>query len=189
MINESLKYVASDLDAYLKRKYDSSESRVKLGSILNQDGSVPEDNRNKIILSLISLEHESAVQTTLNGSHSGGRFNQVNPPVKFNLNIIFSALFNQYEEGLKFLSDTIFFFQAKSVFNPQNSPGLNASISQMTLEVIKLNYSETYNLWASIGAKYIPSIPLKMRLLTFQSNDLFEAIPEISNPVSEAVPQ
>lgn len=172
MILESLKYIATDLDNHLKRKYDSSESKVQLSNILEQDGSVPEINKNKVILSLLSLEHEATTKTSVSGSVSGNSFFKINPPISFNVNIMFSCLFNQYEEGLKFLSDTIYFFQARSFFTSQNSPGLDPKIFQLGLEVMKLNSSETFNLWSSIGAKYIPSIPFKMRMLTFQSDDL-----------------
>ena len=89
---------------------------------------------------------------------------------------MFSALFNQYDESLKFLSDAISFFQAKPVFNKENSPGLDPIFELLTLEVIKLNSSDTYNLWASLGTKYVPSIPFKLRLLTYQSNQVEEIV-------------
>lgn len=101
---------------------------------------------------------------------------------------MFSSLFNQYEEGLKFLSDTIYFFQARSLFNAQNSPRLDERIFQLSLEVMKLNYSETYNLWASLGAKYIPSIPFKMRMLTFQGDELTKKTTKIISQGVEALP-
>lgn len=188
MILESLKYIATDLDSHLKKKYASSESKVKLANILDQDGSIPEANQNKVLLSLLSLEHESVTQNAVAGLNSSSSFYRVNPPLSFNVNIMFSSLFNQYEEGLKFLSDTIYFFQARSLFNAQNSPHLDERIFQLSLEVMKLNFSETYNLWASLGAKYIPSIPFKMRMLTFQNDELTKKTTKIFNQGVEALP-
>ncbi|MEQ9405953.1 MAG: DUF4255 domain-containing protein [Cyclobacteriaceae bacterium] len=188
MVFESLKYIANDLDEHLKRKYGTAESKVKLTNILDQDGSIPETNRNKVILSLLSMEHESTVQNSQNAVNTGTHYFQVNPPLNFNVNIMFSCLFNQYEEGLKFLSDTIYFFQGRSLFNAQNSPGLDERIFQLTLEVIKLNYHETYNLWASLGAKYIPSIPFKLRMLTFQADELIDQVASISEQSLEVMP-
>lgn len=181
MISESLKYIAEDLNTYLKRKRNSSESWVQLGNITDQNGAVPEENNNKVILSLINLEHESYSNNAVNGTYSGGHINTVNPPLSFNMNIMFSALFNRYEESLKFISDTIYFFQSKAFFNAQNSPGLDERISQLAMEVIKLNYTETFNLWTSLGAKYMPSVPFKVRMLTFQSDHLVESTALVSS--------
>ncbi|MEP1032642.1 Pvc16 family protein [Ekhidna sp.] len=188
MIHESLKYIATDLDSHLKKKYNSSESKVRLANILDQDGSIPEANKNKVILSLLSLEHEAVTQNAISGLNSNSSFFRANPPLSFNVNIMFSSLFNQYEEGLKFLSDTIYFFQARSLFTAQNSPKLDKRIFQLSLEVIKLNYSETYNLWASLGAKYIPSIPFKMRMLTFQNDEITQKSVRIKDQGVEALP-
>ena len=176
MLLESLKYIANDLDQFLKRKYDSQESRVVLCTIVDQDNSVPEGNRNKIILTLISLEQETHRQRAVNFIDSQQGLVRTQPPLAFNLDIMFSALFNQYDEALKFLSDAISFFQAKPVFNKENSPGLDPIFELLTLEVIKLNSSDTYNLWASLGTKYVPSIPFKLRLLTYQSNQVEEIV-------------
>lgn len=188
MIKESLKYVSNELDDFLRRKYNSQESRVQLGSILDQSGSIPEENKNKVLLTLVNLEHETATNTTLNGRTSNGQFSEYHPPLSFNMNILFSGLFNQYEESLKFISDTIYFFQAKPIFNAQNSPGLDERVLQLTLEVLKMDSNATYNLWSSMGAKYVPSIVFKVRMLTFQADQVMEVVSLINNQGVEARP-
>ena len=190
MLKEALRYIAKDLDQFLMRNYHSQENRVILGNILEQDGSTPEENRNKILLTLISLEHETHMTSTRFGKASGNGYAKSNPPLMFNLDIMFSAFFNQYDESLKFLSDTIYFFQAKPLFTHDNSPGLDPKIDQMSLEVIRMTSAETHNLWTSLGAKYVPSIPFKLRLLSFQSDQVIQIVSSmqahgsISKPVS-----
>lgn len=188
MIKECLKYISNELDDFLKRKYNSQESRVQLGAILDQSGSIPEENRNKILLTLVNLEHETVTNTTLNGRIGTRTFSQYHPPLSFNMNVLFSGLFNQYEESLKFISDTIYFFQAKPIFNAQNSPGLDPKVFQLTLEVLKMNSNETYNLWSSMGAKYVPSIVFKIRMLTFQADQVTEIVSLINTQGVEARP-
>lgn len=188
MIKECLKYISNELDDFLKRKYNSQESRVQLGAILDQNGSIPEENRNKILLTLVNLEHETVTNTTLSGRAGVGKFSQYYPPLSFNMNVLFSGLFNQYEESLKFISDTIYFFQAKPIFNAQNSPGMDNRVLQLTLEVLKMNSNETYNLWSSMGAKYVPSIVFKVRMLTFQADQVMEIISLINTQGVEARP-
>ncbi|MCE7991197.1 MAG: DUF4255 domain-containing protein [Roseivirga sp.] len=189
MIKEALKYIAQDLDTYLRRKYDSPESRVHLGNILDLDGSVPEENRNKIVLTLINIEPETNISTTQSGFTAGQTFQRTNPPLRFNLDLLFSGLFNQYEESLKFVADTIYFFQSKSLFNAQNSPGLSPEIQQLTLEVLKYNLHEMHSLWTSLGAKYQPSVILKTRMLTFQTDQVVEEVATMQNPGLEARPK
>ena len=189
MLLGTLKYIASDLNSFLKRKYDSQEERVVLGNIVDQNNSVPESNQNKIILTLLSLEHETNIKKAINYIAQGPGYVKTTPPLAFNLDIMFSGLFSQYEESLKFLSDTIQFFQAKPFFNHENSPGLGDKISQFSLEIIKLSSSETYNLWASLGTKYVPSVPFKLRLIFYQSEEVEQLISSINSVSGEALPQ
>jgi hypothetical protein len=120
MLDKSLKFLSERLNEHLRYKYQSKEGCVVLNSILDQGGSVPEANRNKLILSLISLEHESVTNTTTHGFSSMEQYSRYAPPLNFNVNIMISALYNDYEEGLKFLSEAILFFQSNTLFNNQN---------------------------------------------------------------------
>ena len=189
MINEALSYIAQDLDTFLKRKYNSQESRVHLGSIMDIDGSVPEESRNKIIMTLINIEQETTVSTTHYSYKQGNTFHKTRAPLRFNLDLVFSGLFNQYNESLKFISDTILFFQAKPFFNAQNSPGLPEEVNQLSLEVLKYNLNEMHSLWTSLGVKYIPSVPFKLRLMTFQSEQIIEHVAAMQTQGVEVLPQ
>lgn len=181
MLLDSLDYIASDLNRFLKQKYESPEDRVILGNIVDQNNSVPEVNQNKIILTLISLEHETHVRRAINYIPEQGSYVKTKPPLAFNLDIMFSGFFQEYRESLKFLSDTIQFFQEKPAFNHENSPGLTQDISHLNLEVIKMSSSETYNLWASLGTKYVPSIPFKLRLIHYQSDKVAQIVESIQS--------
>lgn len=188
MLQEVLSYIANDLNRFLKRKYDSHEDRVVLGNIVDQNNAVPEANQNKIILTLISLEHETNIKRAINYQQVSNGYVKTKPTLAFNLDIMFSGLFRQYEESLKFLSDTIQFFQAKPLFNHENSPGLADNLSQFSLEVIKLSSSETYNLWASLGTKYVPSIPFKLRLIYYQSEEIGQLVSSLNAMGMEVLP-
>jgi hypothetical protein len=49
----------------------------------------------------------------------GNVYQKENMPYNFNLDVLITAVFepSNYDEGLKFLSDAISFFQRKNVFN------------------------------------------------------------------------
>lgn len=172
MIYSALNYVAQELNQFLRLRFSLQDDKAILGSILDESGSVPEGNRNKIILSLVNLEEETNQRYAIPQYQNGQQSISQNIPYNFNMDVLASALFTNYDEGLKFLSETIYFFQAKQVFNHENSPGLDPKIEKLTFEVVKMNYSEMHNLWTALGAKYMPSILFKVRMLSFQSGDI-----------------
>ena len=46
--------------------------------------------------------------------------------------------------------------------------------------MVNMSTEKLNNLWATLGAKYIPSVLYKLRMLTFDSSDLREYRPGIS---------
>jgi hypothetical protein len=156
---------------------------------LDETGAVPEENHNKIIVSLVNLDHETNQQYAQYQQLEGGKINSPNLPYNFNLDVLVTALFSNYGEALKFLSETIYFFQAKHHFTPENSPGLDPRIQKLSFEIIKLNYHETHSLWAALGAKYQPSIMFKVSMLSFQSNELNVVDPLISGLDTDSTPK
>lgn len=187
MIDNALHAVAGELNAYLVKRFKVQEDKAIINTILNQDGSIPEYCMNKVILSLINLEHNSAAQRNPVYLQNKESAEQVNQPYNFNIDLLVTALFADYHEGLKFLSETIYFFHGKPVFNHTNSPGLDPLIQQLSFELIRLTYHEAHSLWGALGAKYMPSIPFKIRMLSFQSNAIVDSIPVItaSSPTTQ----
>jgi hypothetical protein len=48
-----------------------------------------------------------------------------------------------------------------------------------SIEMVNLSTDKLNNLWATLGAKYMPSVLYQLRLLTFDSIDLREYSPAI----------
>ena len=70
-------------------------------------------------------------------------------------------------EALKYLSAVIGFFHAKPVFNSNNSPELgDKEIQKLIFDLYHQDSNAKNNLWSTLGAKYMPSIMYKVRLLT-----------------------
>ena len=188
MIYTALSYVVQELNRFLMRRFLQQDTRAILSSILDETGAVPEENQNKIIVSLVNLEHETNHQYAQYQKLENGQVNAQNLPYNFNLDVLVTALFNNYGEALKFLSETVYFFQAKHLFTSENSPGLDPRIQKLSFEIIKLNYHETHSLWTALGAKYQPSVMFKVRMLSFQSNELDSLDPPISGLASDSTP-
>ncbi|HAA13271.1 MAG TPA: hypothetical protein DCE41_16890 [Cytophagales bacterium] len=77
-------------------------------------------------------------------------------------------MFEEYDEGLKFLSEALYFFQAQPEFPVPGQP--DAEYQQhLSFELVKLTYQEMHSLWTALGAKYVPSVLFKVRMLSFQN--------------------
>jgi hypothetical protein len=176
MIYQALNCVTKELNEYLGTRFKlHGKSAAALNTILNQDGTIPEHNLNKIILSLINMEHETNVRfnPVYVSGDAGNKAKLIdNPPYNFNLDVLITAVFEStnYDEGLKFLSESILFFQRKNSFTPKNTPSMDSAILELNFELIKLSYHQEHSLWGALGAKYMPSVLFKIRLLSFQSN-------------------
>ena len=182
MLEPVLLFVRDKVNQHLVNYFGLSDSVVVLNNLLEQDGSAPQKNSNKIVITLINLEKENAKQ------FYGGQKNMVAnavgkiyPSIHFNLDLLFTASFDDYGESLKFLGETIAFFQSFQTMDRENSPDLPAEGSALKFEVESISYTETHNLWSAMGAKFRPSIIYKVRHVTIQSDQVRVKIPQVSD--------
>jgi hypothetical protein len=77
------------------------------------------------------------------------------------------------------------FFQAKHSFNAQNSAAFPASMEKLSVELVNLSIHEINNVWSILGAKYMPSIAYKVRMLVMQENWITERVSALSTPATE----
>jgi len=171
VINKVLSFIKEELNNYIKLKLnDSSVDKVVCAEIVAQDGSAVHLPQNSIIITLANIEEEKVLKSqTPHTQELNGSLIISNPEIKLNLYILFIANFGEnYNESLKFLSFIIQFFQAKNVFNPQNSPTLNPEIKKLVLELYILNFEQLNHLWGTLGAKYKPSVMYKVRFISIQ---------------------
>jgi hypothetical protein len=72
------------------------------------------------------------------------------------------------------------FFQAKPVFTAQGSASFPRELERLSMELVSLDYALLNNLWAALGAKYLPSVVYKARMLTIQESWITDRVPGIS---------
>ena len=171
MIDKALETLKNGIRDYLVQLPDlniTSQEIVHLDHIVEADGSLalPADS---LGLSLVNIEEERVTKAQQNFSRStDGRIVHMNPELKLNLYVLIVANFSNYRTGLEFLSGSIRFFQSKSVFTPANAPELGPAIQKLIVEMMTLNFEQQNHLWGSLGAKYLPSVIYKVRMLTIQ---------------------
>ncbi len=185
MILSAIQFTNTILEQYVRNSFQLTESRVILNDVIDENGSIPQSNQNKLVLSLINIERETIkpynirVQKIESGNYSS------NAPVEsYNLYLMLSSHFDDYAESIKFLNAGILFFQSHPVFDPTNYSDLPNGIQKLVFELDTINYHEMFNLWSAMGAKYRPSVIYKLRLLTLdplQTEGFVSAVTEISN--------
>ncbi|ALP53859.1 hypothetical protein Tel_12335 [Candidatus Tenderia electrophaga] len=184
MIDTAISHIASELNQHLKRSFDLSEDVVVVSNLLEQDGSVAPHANNKIVVSLVNIEKDSVPFQQQNFASGGGRSIVASPPLYFNLYLMFASYFSgsNYQEGLKFISKTISYFQGQGVFDQHNSPGLDTKINKLILDIENLDMQNLSSLWGMLSGKYLPSVLYKVRMVTYDSGAVKKQAPALTRP-------
>jgi hypothetical protein len=150
---------------------------VILTNIVDQENKLLKKGGDFIFMSLVNIEEETVGKSQLPYIKTADdKLNVANPDIKLNLYIQFAAFSDDtqsipgaYERSLQLLDQVVFFFQYKNVFtSTQYAELLNANIDKLIMEPISLTFEQLNHLWATLGAKYLPSIIYKCRMLTFR---------------------
>ena len=164
MINLVLTTYAVQMEQYMCSWLRQPEGLVEVGAIGVQD----EDEPCKIVISLLSVERESASGVTAKVPLSSGRFTAGSFPLIYaNLNIVIAAVFppKRYRESLTFLSMAIAFLQATPYFTTSDG-------TKYTVELLSPTLQDQSNVWPQMGGRYCPSVACKIRRLTFDAKEI-----------------
>lgn len=199
MIHSALDFLAQEVNAYLELKNGVVGEKIVLTNVATQEGNWAIPN-NRLGLSLINIEEERIFKDQRTAVvNNEGITENFNPEIKLNLYIIFTANYTsgdrdalgvEYKEGLKQLSYVISFFQEKYVFTNMNSPLLaqiDQNIQKLIVELYSYSFEQLYNFWTVIGAKYLPSVLYRVRLLSFQSRKMTSQLPSVESIESREI--
>lgn len=180
MIDNVLKYTASEVNKYMVRKTDPSLDPsithwVELGNVVKlQDNDGGEDNHlaGKMVLSLINIEEDKVSRPPVSFIRSDETIQIKNPKVYLNLYCLFASANKDYEKALAQLSLVIRFFQFYPVItrqsNPSDNPKLDPRVEKLAFDLMTLNFEQMNQLWGTLGGKYLPSVLYKMRLIAIE---------------------
>ncbi|MCL1123751.1 DUF4255 domain-containing protein [Shewanella surugensis] len=185
MILSCVNFIALQLNQYIKNTFDINEDIVIISNLVEQDGSIIPQVNNKLVLCVVNLEKETSVQGRNHHKSSISATSLSKAlPIHFNVYLLVCANFNgdNYPESLKFISTAVAFFQQRNMFNHQNSPELSAGIDKLILDIENVKSQEMCSLWNMIGAKYMPSILYKIRLVSIDPDSPESRETRISKP-------
>ena len=197
MISLASRLLRDELADYLidnQRNGTLTNGDVILENVANLEGENNNDLIDKVLISLVNIEEESTLKNSNHFLRNGlGNGKYVEPPVHVNLYFLFSSTYDvgtvdAYEIALHRISLIIRYFQAKKIFNVDNSPFSSIATAgpdtiseeiksqiQVTMELYTLTFEQINHLWGSLGGKQVPFVMYKARLVSIQDRISHEA--------------
>ena len=159
MIHVLINTLAEKMNEFLSSYYERAEIIVEAGSI---DATPNEDQSDKIILSIVNIERETAMG--------------ISAPYRNTKNNMVAAVFSskRYLESIQILSDSISFLQQNSILKLPDQ-------GTITLEPVTISMQELSNIWSILGGHYYPSILCKARIISFDGTEIKDIKQRISS--------
>lgn len=178
MIHLSMAQVVSALNAYVNlRSPGITEDRVVEGSFFDFTGVSRTAVRNRIVLQVVNVE-ENSVYRSMDRyrERADGTHERIRPDVRLNLYVLVVANIEDYDEALKALSLVIAFFQNTHIFEVV---GNGEAGSRVLFELYSLTFEQQNHLWASLGAKYMPSVMYKASIVEIRDTQVEAEVPPV----------
>lgn len=175
MLDIALSFLADEFNAYLLRRTGSAAlGQVVPGPLLDEKGGLAITN-GTVALSLVNIEEEWVLREQVPARVMvGGREMVLQPELKLNLTLLFAARMTDYPTTLKALSNVLTFFQSHPAFSADDYPALDPRIGKIVMELYSVTPETLNQIWASVGAKYQPSVLYRARLVTIQDQEPFK---------------
>ncbi|MBL7718439.1 MAG: DUF4255 domain-containing protein [Flavipsychrobacter sp.] len=184
MIHSSLSFLKDELNTFitLKDPFNSAGALVNpvvLTNIVDQENHLYKIGGDYVLMTLVNTEEETVGKSQLPYLRTPeDKVHVVNPDIKLNLYIQFSAYSDivqgvvpPYERSLMLLDQVVYFFQYRNVFTRNEHPALmNAGLEKLIIDQVSLTFEQLNHLWATLGAKYLPSVTYKCRMLAFRES-------------------
>lgn len=170
LILNVLSSVCGSLDQHLKNANGTHDERVVLSNLFDQSGKPVAGTDNKIVMMVANISHDTTVATyTPTRQEKSGNFAVKSPSLYVLLDVMFYANMakGSYDLALAEISEVISFFQQNRFFTPRSLPDLDPAIKKLAFEMRNLDLLDVNHVLGQFGAKYLPSVMYKVRLLPF----------------------
>lgn len=191
MIAKALMFITDILNQELEMSYGAMDKPVVASSLVNADGSSTDTTENKIVISVVNIERETSMPASTYVTDATKKYGKVAPPLHLNLYVLVAANYsaNNYLEANKMLSTVLGVLQANPFFSKQEYPNMQEPLEKLTFELFNVPINELSHIWSGIGAKYVPSVIYKIRMMTVQSTIIKKEIPGITGLGNDAKPK
>ena len=181
MIFQVLSFLTEELNTYLKAEFQTPQAKAILAAHVGVAGANAADFDNQMSLTLINIASEPTVRNLLPSRSGAGPHQQLGPALKLNLRVLLAANFSEYSESLKFLGSTLAFFQGHPAFTIPPASSLAAVVDRLTVEMEDTSYQDWSYLWGMLGAKHMPGVVYRVKMITIQDDVVLGTTPAISS--------
>ena len=167
------------------KNYLTNELNKRLGSTIDVsvDCVDKESTANNILITLLNIEEEKIYKNQdhyIKANPGDSVVSTVNPEIKLNLYVLFSAHNSTYTEALKQISSVITILQGKNVFEKEDFIAKDiANLDTLIVELYSLTFEQNNSLWQTLGSKMVPSVLYKMKLFSIQDNRILGETGEV----------
>ena len=165
MLHKALEFLKDQLKPAIKTTGQSEA--VELTTIVNAKGDL-NIVEGQLCMMLVNIEEERFLKAQpQREKRMGDQVQFANPEIKLNLLVMLAVnpAKTDYAGSLTRLSEAVTFFQGTSFFEKTKVPPLGPEIEQLSVELFSLTLEQQNQMWASLGAKYLPSVVYKIRLV------------------------
>lgn len=170
-LRNTLTLVRQKLDEFLGNAVASNEDWVVLSNLVDPAGEPYDGARNRVVMFLANIQNDSTISTHNRTAPIGNdQHAVVSPPIYVVLHVLLIANFydKNYAEGLEMISRTISFFQQNPSFTSATLPDLDPEIEKLSFKMVSLDMTDLNYVMGLVGAKYLPTVCYKVRLLPFR---------------------
>lgn len=183
MLRTAMEFLSGELKAYIARKDPAmfqNEIAVLVSSLMKTDGTfaigASQGETFRVVMTLVNLEEDRIAESQQYYGRVNDKIQYFNPPINLNAYVLMSAMADNYLSELRLLSYIVSFFQVNAVFDEERFPHINSKvepeqpwqrIGKLIATLHPMTFEQQNNLWAAIGAKYMPSVLYKLRTITF----------------------
>jgi len=172
MLDIAVSFLADEFNAYLLRRTGALTLGKMVPGPLMDDAGKLAITKGTVGLALINIEEDRVSRAQLpERVLLNGREVTLAPELRLNLTLLVAADLTDYGMTLKALSQVMTFFQAHPVFTPADYPGLDARIDQLGVDMLSVGHETLNQIWACLGAKYLPSALYRVRLVSLQDRE------------------
>jgi hypothetical protein len=186
MLKTTLEFLTEELNSWLQLRDPLNFQDAKpaaITTLMKPDGkfavnsnSGQANDKFSIAVTLVNIEEESTFKNQPHYRQVQDKVQVVQPPMNVNIYVLFSAVADMYPTALTLLNHLLAFFQANPVFDESSHPHLNAKVNpaepwnrlqRIVVDFYNVSFEQQNNLWAALGAKYMPSALYKIRSITY----------------------
>ncbi len=175
MLHLATTHLVDALSTYIDVRTGTADAVVQ--SQLVDQGTGRLSITGKLVLSVVRLEEDRLSRSVEHYERvEGGAVRAVEPPVRLTAWLLLAATHDTYTEALKAVGHAVTFFQHLRSVDFAAIDGVEDT-GRLLIEMDSPTFEEMNHLWGTVGAKYLPSVLYRVRLLS-----LTDARPAAAQP-------